>query len=57
MYIYDYIYEIEIDTMPDLETNFAIAIIGMTIFCIVLVGVPMVFMLAKTFRLRRKSAA
>lgn len=55
MYIYDHIYET--DTMPDLDTNFAIAIIGMTIFCIVLVGVPMVFMLAKTFRLRRKSAA
>ncbi len=33
----------ETDTMPDLETNFAIAIIGMTIFCIVLVELIIVW--------------
>jgi hypothetical protein len=43
--------------MPDLQTNFAVAIIGMTIVCIVLIGVPLGLMLGKAFRLKRKSAA
>lgn len=54
MYIHDHIYT---DAMPDLQTNFAVAIIGMTIFCIVLIGIPLGFMLGKTFKLKRKSAA
>jgi hypothetical protein len=54
MYIHDQIHKT--DAMPDLETNFAILIIGMTVFCIILVGVPLVFMLGKTLRLRSKSS-
>lgn len=40
--------------MPDLESNFAIAIIGMTVFCIVLVAVPIGLMLRNSFKIRRK---
>jgi hypothetical protein len=42
--------------MPDLESNFLIAITGMTVICILLIGVPIVLMLGKTFRLRRDAS-
>jgi hypothetical protein len=39
--------------MPDLESNFVIAITGMTIVCIVLIGFPLTLMLAKGVRERK----
>jgi hypothetical protein len=53
MYTHDHIHKT--DVMPDLETNFAIAIIGMTVFCIILVGVPLAFMLANSFMMRKRT--
>ena len=41
--------------MADIQTNFAIAIIGMTIFCIILIWFPLAFMLADSFRMRRRT--
>jgi hypothetical protein len=38
--------------MPDLASNFAIAITGMTVVCIVLVVVPIFLMLRDSFRIR-----
>jgi hypothetical protein len=38
--------------VPDLESNFAIAITGMTVVCMVLVVVPIVLMLRDSFRIR-----
>lgn len=43
-----------IGTMADIESNFAITIIGMTIVYIVLMGLPIGYMLAKSFGLKRK---
>ena len=40
--------------MADIQTNFAIAIIGMTIVCIILIGFPLAFMLGNSFRMRRR---
>jgi hypothetical protein len=42
-------------TSSDIQTNFAIAIIGMTIVCIIFIGFPLAFMLANSFRMRRKT--
>jgi ABC-type spermidine/putrescine transport system permease subunit II len=41
--------------MADIQTNFAIAIIGMTIVCVILMGIPIAFMLANSFRMRRRT--
>jgi hypothetical protein len=41
--------------MADIENNFAIAILGMTIVCIILIGFPLAFMLTNFFRMRRRS--
>jgi hypothetical protein len=43
--------------MPDLASNFAIAITGMIVFCIVLVAVPIGLMLTNWFRKRGKIRA
>jgi hypothetical protein len=40
--------------LADIQTNFAIAIVGMTIFCIILIGFPLAFMLTDSFRMRRR---
>jgi len=40
--------------MADIQTNFAIAIVGMTIFCIILIGFPLAFMLTDSFREKKK---
>jgi hypothetical protein len=53
---YKYIFSLLIDrqyTNTDIQTNFAIAIIGMAIVCIILMGFPLAFMLANSFRMRR----
>jgi hypothetical protein len=41
--------------MADIESNFATAIIGMTIVCIILIGFPLAFMLSDSFRMRRRT--
>jgi hypothetical protein len=43
--------------VPDLASNFAIAITGMTVFCIVLVAVPIGLMLRNSFKIRGKIKA
>ena len=40
--------------MANLESNFAIAIMGMTIVCIVLIGFPITFMIAKGLGIKSK---
>jgi hypothetical protein len=41
--------------MADIESNFATAIIGMTVVCIILIGFPLAFMLSNFFRIRRRT--
>jgi hypothetical protein len=41
--------------MANIQSNFAIAIIGMVIVCIVLMGFPITFILAKGLQNKKKN--
>jgi hypothetical protein len=43
--------------MADIESNFATAIISMTVVCIILTGFPLAFMLSNSFRIRRTNVS
>jgi hypothetical protein len=41
--------------MSNVESDILIAITGMIVLCVVLIGIPLVLMLGKPFRLRKKT--